>query len=307
MQLGIFLGLTGTGMIFASVLSGLIWMLGTGLPVDSIRTEISNPDYYWSVMAIQGVSTLFMMFLPVVFLAMICYRDVWQFTGSRTRVSLKQFLLVIGILIVVFPVSGALAHINELIPIPDKLMQRFKAMEENRRAMEQVFININTVPKLLISLFVIAVLPGIFEEFFFRAGLQNIFTRWFKNPLPAILLTAFIFSAIHFSYFGFLVRFALGVILGYVFYYSGSIWTAVFLHFLFNGTQVVAMYVLRNYETMNDTDLEKNFPIWAGIPALLLLLVVFELFKRESHRVRNKFIYREPRNDKDIQNWIANN
>lgn len=307
-QIGIFLGLTGAGMIIASLLSAAIWIAGTGTSIAALRepSQLANPEHYVTVMVIQAVSMLFMMFLPVLLFALICYGRVGRFTGMYTRVSALQFVLVAAILILAFPLSGAIAHINEWIPLPEKQLARFKEMEENRRAMEAIFINIDTLPRLMFSLFVIAVLPAVFEEFFFRAGLQNIFTRWFANPLPAILLTALIFSAIHFSYFGFLVRFALGVILGYVFYYSGSIWTAVVLHFLFNGVQVVAMYVLRSYPAADSTELEKNFPVWAGIPALLLLLVIFQIYKRESRRVQNKFIYRDVHDD-DIQNWIANN
>lgn len=306
-QLGILIGFTGVGMILASFVSAFIWTAMTHQPLIFINSDLSNPKYYNAVLVLQGVSTLFIMFLPVLFFAMICYRKSSYFLGTHTRTSAWQFLLVAGILILVFPVSGALAEINKSIPLPHNLEAKFKAMEESRRAMEEVFININTFPKYLLSMFMMAILPAIFEEFFFRAGIQNIFTRWFGGPLAAIILTALIFSLFHLSYYGFLVRFALGIVLGYIFYYSGSIWLAVFLHFLFNGLQVTAMYFLKSTASLNTKDVEENFPVWSAIPALILLVVLFNLFQKESKRVREKFVYKEPDDPNDFHNWIADN
>lgn len=306
-QLGIFLGLTGVGMVIASLLSAAIWISMTHLPLPAMQSEMFNPKYYSEIMILQAVSTLFMMFLPVVFFAMICYRKPWLYTGANSATSWKQFALVAVILILVFPVGGALAELNKVMPLPHKLELKFKAMEETRRAQEAAFININTFSKYIFSIFIIAVLPAIFEEFFFRAGLQNIFMRWFRGPLVAIILTSFIFSIIHISYYGFLVRFALGMILGYIFYYSGSIWLSVFLHFLFNGLQVTAMYALKASNNINSKDVEENFPLWAGIPALIILIIVFQQFKKESVRIQQKFVYKEPDDPNDFHNWIANN
>ncbi|MCC6582235.1 MAG: CPBP family intramembrane metalloprotease, partial [Chitinophagales bacterium] len=42
---------------------------------------------------------------------------------------------------------------------------------------------------------------------------------------------------------GFLPRVILGMFLGYLFYYSGSLWTSIFAHAVNNGSQVVFMYL----------------------------------------------------------------
>jgi membrane protease YdiL (CAAX protease family) len=152
---------------------------------------------------------------------------------------------------------------------------------------------------------VIAFLPALFEETFFRGGLQNLFTRWFKGPWVAIIFTAVIFSLIHLSFYGFLVRFALGMVLGFIFYYSGSLWLNILLHFLFNGIQVTALYVM----TMNgvkDKNVEDNFPLWIGAIALLLLLYLFKLYKQTSALKQSKYV-EEITLDDEFHNWTANN
>src|SRR5205085_7435623 len=135
-------------------------------------------------------------------------------------------------------------------------------------AQEAAFIQINSLPRYILSLFIIALLPAIFEETFFRGGLQNFLTRWFKSPWVAILLTSIIFSIIHLSYYGFFVRFALGVILGFIFYYSGSLWLSILFHLLFNGLQVTALYAFSQSGSAKVIkDPEQNFPLWMGIIA----------------------------------------
>jgi membrane protease YdiL (CAAX protease family) len=131
------------------------------------------------------------------------------------------------------------------------------------------------------------------------------FTRWFNGPWAAIILTSIIFSIIHLSFYGFLVRFALGVVLGLIFYYSGSLWLSILFHFLFNGIQVTALYIM----TMNgvkNKNIEDGFPLWAGAIALLLLLYLFKVFKQTSAIKQSQYV-EEITLDDEFHNWTAKN
>jgi hypothetical protein len=151
---------------------------------------------------------------------------------------------------------------------------------------------------------IIGLLPAIFEEVCFRGGVQNILTRWFKGPWIAIILTAIIFSAIHISYYGFLVRFALGVALGLVFYYSGSIWLNILFHFLYNGLQVTALYFATMEGNKNAKGIEENFPLWAGAIALVLIVYAFIEFRKTSLLQQQKYVM-PPEDPDDFHNWIT--
>ena len=179
-----------------------------------------------------------------------------------------------------------------------------EAMETAREAQEAALIQINSLPRYIISLFIIALLPGIFEETFFRGGMQNFLTRWFKSPWVAIILTSIIFSLIHLSYYGFLVRFGLGVILGLLYYYSGSLWLSILFHFLFNGVQVTALYIMNLSGGVKQAkDLEKGFPAWLGIIALVLLLYLFQQYKRASALQQAKYVNEPP--ERDFPDWTT--
>ncbi|MEP6597642.1 MAG: CPBP family intramembrane glutamic endopeptidase [Ginsengibacter sp.] len=303
-QLGILLGLIGGGLIIGAIVSVVIWIIMTGRPILAMADDMLKPQYYYAIMTIQAISTLCMFFVPVYFFALICYRKPAKFMGFNTQVNYKQILIVIGILILTFPLSGALAELNDILPIPKDWAIKFKAMEDARAMQEAALININSFPKYIISLLVIGLLPGIFEEVCFRAGLQNIFTRWFKGPWAAIILTAIIFSVIHISYYGFLVRFALGIILGLVFYYSGNLWLSILFHFLYNGLQVTVLYVITLSGKKPVKDIEQSFPLWAGIVALAIIIYLFIKFKQYSLLQQAKNV-EDDLPDDEFQNWAT--
>jgi membrane protease YdiL (CAAX protease family) len=304
-QFGILLALIGAGVVVGSLITVGLWIIMTGRPVLGMAQDIMNPKYYNAVMWMQAVSTLFMFFLPVYFFAVICYRNPSKFIGFNTRINSRQLFLVLAILVLTFPLSGALAELNKIIPIPRAWEIKFKAMEASRAAQEAVLININSFARYVMSMFIIALLPGIFEEVCFRGGLQNILMRWLKGPWIAIILTAFIFSIIHISYYGFLVRFALGIILGLVFYYSGSLWLSIIFHFLYNGIQVTALYLLNKPGVKETKDIEENFPIWAGAIALVLIIYAFIKFREASLLKQQEYVLPEEEDPNDFHNWIA--
>jgi len=297
-QLATFLGLTGGGIIISVILTGVIWLMMVGGTFPTKSQDILQPKYYNVAMVLQAVTTFFIFFFPVYLFAAICYKKPVKFLGFNVPVNYRQFFLVIGILIVTFPLAGALGELNKVLPIPQRWAVKFKDWETAREAQEAAFIQINSVPRYILSLFIIALLPGIFEETFFRGGLQNFLIRWFKNPWAAIILTSIIFSLIHLSYYGFLVRFALGVILGLIFYYSGSLWLSILFHFLFNGIQVTILYVANLSGKISEAkNMEKGFPLWIGVVAFALLLYLFTRYKQASVIQREKYINEPPEND----------
>src|SRR5258706_11305222 len=76
--------------------------------------------------------------------------------------------------------------------------------------------NMKTTQDYIVSLLIIALLPAFFEEMLFRGSLQPVMISITKNTFAGILITSILFSAIHGSYYGFLPRVGLGLIIGYV-------------------------------------------------------------------------------------------
>jgi membrane protease YdiL (CAAX protease family) len=306
-QLGILLMLIGGGIIAGALVSAGVWIMMTGKSLNTLQTDMANPAYYYAIIMLQALSTFFIFFLPSWIFAMVCYRKPTVFAGFQTRFNIKQIAWIVIILALTFPLSGALSEMSKLIPLPGDWKAKFDAMETAREAQEAILIKINSLSKYILSLVLIGILPAIFEELLFRGVIQNVLTKWFKGPWAAILITALIFSIIHMSFYGFFVRFALGIILGLVFYYSGSLWLAIIFHFLYNGLQVTALYIFNMGENPNVKDVEGNFPLWAGVVALVFLVYALKRFKDISWKEQEVFEYKDVDDPDNFHDWIAKN
>jgi hypothetical protein len=141
----------------------------------------------------------------------------------------------------------------------------------------------------LLNLFICAALPAIGEEFFFRGTLQQLFNQWFKNKHVAIIVTAFLFSAIHLQFYGFIPRFLLGLYLGYLFVWTGSLWAPIFAHFLHNGISVGIQY----FANQQGIEPEMNYLLTDELPMLIISIVIstvgiFLLWQlNHSKRIKN--------------------
>ena len=276
----ILLGLMGAGMIIGSLAGAGIWVAMTGTSLLSMEKEMQNPSNVQAVRILQLVSTFFMFFLPAFFTALILNRRPSKFLGFNFYFSGKQILVTIAIMLAALPLVGALAELNKHIPLPDSLERLFKQLSTTYEKQVLVLSKISGLGDYLYALIVMALGPAIFEETFFRGGFQNILTRWTLKPWLSIIITSVIFSLIHVEWTGFLSRIALGMLLGMIYYYSGSLWLAIVAHFFNNALIVTTIYyyTLKGksfQEAMNETT-----PIWTGIVAALVVYGLFYLFRK---------------------------
>ncbi len=155
-----------------------------------------------------------------------------------------QWALSFAIPVAALPAVMFLGWLNENIPFPSPvehwreflLAKDAEGIEMMMRLLAQ-----NTGSDFIFNLLLIAVLPAIAEEFFFRGYLQRVLQgKW--NIHLAVWITAAVFSLFHLQYSGFLPRLILGAALGYVFVWSKSLWPSIILHFINNAAAVVAVF-----------------------------------------------------------------
>jgi len=191
--------------------------------------------------------------------------------------------LVLLLMIASMPMMGGINELNQRMVLPDFL----KAVEDWMRRMEdenakttEALLQMRTVVDYLSTLLVVAIVPAICEEFLFRGALQRTLLRWIKNPHVGIWLSAVIFSAIHFQFFGFFPRLLLGAGFGYICYWTGSLWYAVFAHFLNNGFAVtVAWYFQLKGGSVNDDLPVQWFAAVVSMAVTFLLLRTLKLYR----------------------------
>jgi len=85
----------------------------------------------------------------------------------------------------------------------------------------------------------------VMEELFFRGLLQRLFHRLTRQPVIPIVLASAAFMAIHSPWAVWPPIFVLSLVLGWVYYRTGSVLTPIIMHALFNGMQFVVFILTR--------------------------------------------------------------
>ena len=196
----------------------------------------------------QGLSSIFMFVVPPIVYYYVTRMKHQMYDLGFRKPANPWWLIIIGVVLmfISLPVTNQLTRWNEAMSfggVFEKLEKYLKMLEETAAATTEKMLNVDTIGGLLLNLLVIALIPAVGEELTFRGVLQQGLMRRVKSPHVAILLSAAIFSFIHFQFYGFLPRMFLGILLGYMFYITGSLWTSIAMHFVNNGTAVVLYYL----------------------------------------------------------------
>ncbi|MES2331525.1 MAG: CPBP family intramembrane glutamic endopeptidase [Bacteroidota bacterium] len=298
-QFAFLLGLMGVCMVISAVMIGLIGTSVLHVPAGDLQKTLSLPENVNLSRLLNTAASFLCFFVPAFVLAKVLSKKPFKQLGFVSAISGKQIALILALTITGIMLSGALGQLNEWIPLPAQWWAKAKALEEEYKAAMMPMATMRSLSEYLLALLVLGAAPALFEEVLFRGGFQQVFVGWTKNKWVGIIITSILFSAIHFSYFGFLPRVGLGIVLGLIFYYSKSLWLNIFLHFLYNGLVVTQLYIMSQKEKPIGKTMDENMPMWWGLVALVVLVALFRSFKKESASVlakRELSIHSSPEN-----------
>ena len=184
--------------------------------------------------------------IPPVLIGYFFENNSWSFLKATQTGSLSIYIIVFLLMFVSLPLINYLVDINQMMKLPaflEGLEDWMKSAEEQASKLTDAFLKGKSFGNFLLNIFMIGILPSVGEEFMFRGVLQKLLGNWFKNIHVAILITGFLFGAMHMQFYGLLPRMVLGIIFGYLFYWSGSIWLPVFAHFVNNSGAIIISYL----------------------------------------------------------------
>jgi membrane protease YdiL (CAAX protease family) len=282
----ILFGSVFVGLFLGSLISIGLWPLMTGKSVYSIQKDMGNPAYTNALRVLQLVSTFFTFLVPTLITAYVLSQKPYQLLGFNFYFSPKQVVMTILIMVASLPLVGALGELNKMIPLTQSLETYFKGLEDAYAEQIKGVSRITGLGDYLISLVVMAIAPAIFEELFFRGGVQNLLQRATNNPWLSIIVSSVIFSAIHLSFYGFLPRVALGIVLGLFFYYSGSLWLPILGHFFQNAMVVTQLYIYQKQGKSVEEAMNETYPLWWGLIGFAALVFLFTYFRKNAEEDR---------------------
>lgn len=272
-RLGAFLFSTLLMLVVAGVLAYFI--TGTGPTTQRLRVATILQD-------------VLLFIVPPIVTAIIATRMPACLLLLNRLGSRWSIVAVVVAMIVSIPMMNRIVSLNEAMQLPSWLSSMeewMKASEAAAAANVAILMGDDTVGSLVMNLLIVGVLAGFSEEIFFRGGLQQLLISKPMNPHIAIWITAVVFSAFHFQFYGFVPRLLLGAYFGYLAWWSRSLWLPVVAHALNNSTVVVTSWMQKrgcDTEMVNTlgTDTDGGTGVATiVVSALLTALTIYTIYR----------------------------
>lgn len=236
---------------------------------------------------LQVAQTISLFLIPAWLLAVIFGKKPGTFLKTNTGIAAFSVVLVVLLVFLVQPFVNLSAVANRLLYLPPSMGEIQNWMmesEQNAQTNVLAFLEVSSIQCLIFNLVMIAVLPAIAEEFFFRGIIQKLFIDWAKNVHVGILISAIVFSAFHTQFYTFLPRVIMGIYLGYLFVWSGSMWIPVIAHFINNSVGVIGIYLIHNNiidDSIEPTEFSSEL-ITSGIVSAIICTALLWLIRKKA-------------------------
>lgn len=279
-------GLTQLWLLFFLILAGLFILSILSVTIlinNGIGEGLQDPG---SLRLLQSVSVVFSFLFPAVALAWLCSESPLEYLSLNKLPSAKVFLLVLAGLLLLSPTINMTALFNKALTLPPFLEPVeiwMKAKEAEMEGFINLLIQDDSAGAFIANLVVIALLAAVTEEILFRGAIQRILEKWTNNHHVVIWVAAIVFSAIHMQFYGFIPRMILGAYLGYLLYWSKSIWLPIFAHFVNNAIAVVATRNLKPEDSYNEFisgDIKSEHLLGYSIVAVITFILFYLLSKK---------------------------
>lgn len=267
-------------LLVLAMLSLALMVVSVVIGVTMGVTDGNTPGSRSMFIVWNSVSQILMFGLPAVLIALLYYRDEVRdylrldFSGRRWLLALTGVV----VLMLLVPITDWLTTWNDewhWSGIWEKVEHELRRVgEASQKTVELTLKECHPV----LSLLCVALVPAVCEELFFRAGVQNLLQRWFKNVHVAVWVTAVIFSLAHGEVFAFLPRFLLGALLGYLYVGGGSLVVNVLAHFVNNAALVILFWLATPGSGIDPTaplGIGWSVTLACSVAAVLLLVVSF--------------------------------
>lgn len=247
-----------------------------------VEKPYAYPAYRSVLMQMQGViSVLTFAVAPLLYVKYFDNENVGIMLNKNAEPKVVFVMLTPLIVLSLMPFSSWIVQWNESMQLPAFLKdfeQWAAEMEADRREMTVYLTTFNSFMDFFIALLVMALVPAVGEEILFRGIFQNKMNLLAKNIHAAIWITAFVFSVVHFQFYGFVPRLLLGAMFGYLYHWSGNLLIPILAHFINNGFTLLVMYLYQQKIIAFNLFDTNEIPIAAAAFTFSLMMVFMYFF-----------------------------
>jgi len=269
-----FLGLWLGGIALAQFVVVPLFVLathGSDAAIGLFNNKV--PDFTtWEMRILNMITHPIMFLLPPLVVARIFKERTKRIIGFYRRPPTTLLVLGFAAVVLCLPFIYMANEVNQQLPLPDSAW----SIEGDVDKIQTDMINQPGWLAILCNFLLIAVIAPVAEEVFFRGGMQKLTYRITSNPHLAIIVSAAAFSAVHMEFAGFIPRMILGMMLGYMAFWSGNILVPIFCHAVFNGGQLALVYMLKQ-SVISDPE-QVSVPIYLSVFSAITTTLVLKQF-----------------------------
>jgi uncharacterized protein len=222
-------------------------LFGRGI-LDSLASfsDYSNEHMIAALKYFQIVNQVGVFIVPAFIFVILTDDNITGYLNLNGRIRLLSIFFGLILLVIAMPFINWLVQINSSIHLPGYLSgieSWMRNSEDTAQRLTDAFLATRTWGGFAVNIVMIGILAAVGEELIFRGILVRLFREWTGNIHLAVIIPALLFSALHLQFYGFFGRLALGIALGYLFVWSGSLWVPITVHFLNNAMAVVVSFL----------------------------------------------------------------
>ncbi|HLR20924.1 MAG TPA: type II CAAX endopeptidase family protein [Tissierellaceae bacterium] len=195
------------------------------------------------------------------------------------KISFRQIIIVIIITVFTYPIAVFVQtiFINIITSFKDVVPTEVPIPDNG--------------PQYLVSIFIIAISPGICEEVMFRGLMLDAYESIGRKK--SIMISAILFAIFHFTFLNLLGPFILGIVFGIMVYQTNSIYSSIIGHIVNNSLALTIGYYINKYQYLIDDMIDQQMVSSNGSNSMmsslfilgilvLSLLIVITLLKKLS-------------------------
>lgn len=244
---------------------------------------MDNPDVKITRVILSFGQFMFIL-APAVFFARFRTHDLKSMFKLNTPKPSLLLLAVLGIVMIQPFLQGYMYFQEQLInsiPFLNDSLKPVKDLFDTFETSTMKIVKAHNWFEFSVVVFVICITPAICEEALFRGlALSNVSKVY--RPAKAIFFTGFLFALYHFQPFNIIPLIILGCFLGFIVYYSNSLYVGVLCHFLNNffASYYMFVYGKPEFETPRLAGDELTDTIVAVVLSLLIFTSIVILYYR---------------------------
>lgn len=272
------------GLLLACIIFSFVAISGirSGLPdLNELTLETATPAIIHKYKIIQFISALLTFILPALIFFHLMGRNYLEQAGLNKPMKAAGSFLVVVLLFAAAPFVSMIGVWNQNINW-GSMQATADQMDKAHTNIMEIMLRMDGPGDLIINVLLMAVLPAISEELFFRGAMQRTMHRWWKSPVFAIIGSSVFFAVMHGTFSKIIPIFLMGAILGVLYMVTKNLWYCILLHFLFNGIQIVLLYFsqTRQIPGFDPASQEFQFPVWVGTLGGLAVIALFVYLNR---------------------------